>query len=178
MSESSITSIAQLCGTLKNLTSLKLNLTNWYKCGSDKAFDEMKKSISQLTLLTQLDLDLHGVGSGYNNNMTESSIISIAQLCDTLKNLTSLKLDLYNWNKCGSDKAFDEMKKSISQLTLLTQLDLNLLGVGYYNNNMTESSITSIAQLCGTLKNLTSLKLDLTYWNKCGSDEAFDDMKK
>jgi hypothetical protein len=69
------------------------------------------------------------------------------------------------------------MNKYVSQLTLLTHFDLNLLGVGSDNKSMSEGSIISIAQMCGTLKNLTTLKLNLS-WGDCGSDRAFEEMNK
>jgi hypothetical protein len=91
-------------------------------------------------------------------------------------NLTTLILNLSKW-ECGSDREFEEMNKQISQLTLLTHLDFNLSWVGYFSKSMSDSSVVSIAQMCGSLKNLTTLKLDLLWW-KCGSDRAFEEMNR
>jgi hypothetical protein len=57
--------------------------------------------------------------------MSDSNVVSIAQVCGSLKNLITLKLDLSSW-KCGSDRAFEEMNLQISQLTQITHLELNL----------------------------------------------------
>jgi Ran GTPase-activating protein (RanGAP) involved in mRNA processing and transport len=159
MSDSSVVSIAQMCGSLMNLITLKLVLSCW-NCVSDRAFDEMHKQVSQLTLLTQLEFNLFGVGFD-SNNLSDISVVSIAQMCGSLKNLTILNLDL-SWWKCGSDRAFEEMNKQISQLTQLTHLDFNLNGLSSENKSMTDSSVMSIAQMCGSLRNLTILKLYLS----------------
>jgi dihydroorotase len=78
------------------------------------------------------------------DNMTDRSVISIADMCGFLYNLLNLKLKLKGW-KCGSDRAIDEMNKKISQLTQLTKLDLNLSLVGENTNSMSDSSMVSIA---------------------------------
>jgi hypothetical protein len=52
---------------------------------------------------------------------------------------------------------------------------MGLIGVGHYNDNMSDSSVVSIAQMCGSLKNLTILKLNLLCW-KSVSDSAFEEM--
>jgi hypothetical protein len=137
-----------MCGRLRNLTTLKLNLREW-KCGSDRAFKSMDKSISQLTLLTDLDLSLYRVGY-YSETISESSLVSVAKMCGSLRSLTILKLYLEEWS-CGSDRAFEEMNKSISQLTLLTHLDLKLDRVGYYSETISDRSLVSIVQMCGSL---------------------------
>jgi hypothetical protein len=41
--------------------------------------------------------------------MTESSMVSIAQMCGSLKNLTTLMIDVSDW-KCVSDTGLEEMK--------------------------------------------------------------------
>ena len=45
--------------------------------------------------------------------MTDDSIVSIAQMCGNLSNLTTLKLDLANW-RCGSDELFEEVGSLLS----------------------------------------------------------------
>jgi hypothetical protein len=54
---------------------------------------------------------------------------------------------------------------------------VNLNGVGDNNKSMSDSSVVSIAQMCGSLRNLTTLKLDLSSWY-CVSDRAFEEMNK
>jgi hypothetical protein len=57
--------------------------------------------------------------------MGEYSMISVVEMCANLKSLTILELNLSEWN-CASDYAFEVMKTKLSQLSLLSHLDLNI----------------------------------------------------
>jgi hypothetical protein len=57
--------------------------------------------------------------------VSDNSMIGIAKMCGRLMNLSKLKLDLSQWS-CGSDRAFDEFNKQVSQLLQLTRLDIRL----------------------------------------------------
>jgi hypothetical protein len=50
------------------------------------------------------------MGDSSVNGINDSNLVSIAQMCGSLRNLTTLKLDLSDW-KCGSDRGFEEMSK-------------------------------------------------------------------
>jgi hypothetical protein len=57
--------------------------------------------------------------------MTDESVMSVGRMLGGLTSLTELTLDMSSW-KGLSDKSMEAMSESISNLKLLTHLDLRL----------------------------------------------------